>query len=132
MRIHPTRAVFLLCLAVALLLLGGCLAMPRMLGGGGGDVSLNLDGEQKHELSTVPGRRLALEMRDPTTKGYELAGASFNTDQVRLEGIEQGEPVGRVRYLFTTLRSGDSDIQIKIRKAGMQPELFKFVTVKVE
>ena len=130
MKTHTPRTLLWLIFGFSLLLLGGCSTMPRMLGGAGGDATLNLDGEQKHELTLARGRSLVLDMRDPTGKGYTLAGAAFNTDHIRLEGMEQVE--GRVRYQFTTLRSGDSDIQIKILKAGQRPEVFKFVSVKVD
>ncbi len=145
----PAKPLLLALALFALtpLALGGCASMPRMLGGGNGDVLLNVDGEQKHETSVPHGQTLTLDMRDPKPSGYGFAGTVFDPNMMRLEAIEQPEGGARARYVFTALRPGETDIQIKIHKlgqigqnmqtgqktqAGQRPELFKFVTVKVE
>lgn len=153
-RFHVSLLLFALALiALASFALGGCASMPRMLGGGNGDVLLNVDGEQKHETSVPHGQTLTLDMRDPGPSGYGFAGTVFDPNMMRLEAIEQPEGVARARYVFTALRPGETDIQIKIHKLGQagqnnqagqksqvgqkslavqRAELFKFVTVKVE
>lgn len=159
-RSHVSLLLFALGLiALASFALGGCASMPRMLGGGNGDVLLNVDGEQKHETSVPHGQTLTLDMRDPGPSGYGFAGTVFDPNMMRLEAIEQPEGGARARYVFTALRPGETDIQIKIHKLGQagqnnqtgqnnqagqksqvgqksqavqRAELFKFVTVKVE
>ncbi len=128
---HARLVPLLLTLA---LLLCSCASMPRMLGGGGGDVTLSLDGDQLHEAKVAAGRTLWLELRDPSPKGYALAGTLFDTRLLRLEGIEPREG-GRLRYQFRALDLGQTDVMIKIRRQG-QPggaqEIFKRVAVTVE
>ncbi len=129
----PTALLLALCL-LALALLPGCASMPRMLGGGSGDVTLSLDGDQGHETAIDRGQTLRLDLRDPSPKGYTLAGASFDPALLRLNGIEPLEG-GRLRYLFQTLHTGQTDVIIKIRRQN-QPqapqEIFKRVSVKIE
>ena len=128
---HARLAPLLLSLA---LLLCSCASMPRMLGGGGSDVSLSLDGDQLHEGKVEAGRMLFLELRDPSPKGYALAGTLFDTRLLRLEGIEPREG-GRLRYQFRVLDTGQTDVVIKIRRQD-QPqgaqEIFKRVAVTIE
>lgn len=128
---HARLAPLLLALA---LLLCSCASMPRMLGGGGGDVALSLDGDQIHETKVEVGRTLWLELRDPSPKGYALAGTLFDTRLLRLQGIEPREG-GRLRYQFRALDSGQTDVIFKIRRQD-QPkgalEIFKRVAVTVE
>lgn len=127
---HLRLAPLLLLLVLTLC---SCASMPRMLGGGG-DVILSLDGDQFHEAKLASGRTLSLELRDPSPKGYALAGTLFDTRLLRMEGIEQREG-GRLRYQFRTLDLGQSDIVIKIRRQD-QPkgaqEVFKRVAVTIE
>ncbi len=131
----PQRLLLLAALALVLLAvaLSGCLTMPKMLGGAGGDVTLTLDGEQVHEAALAKGRTLSLDMRDPAASGYVFAGASFNPDMLRLDGIVH-QASGRVRYQFSAQAKGESDIQIKIRKdvPGYRPDVYKRVRVTVE
>lgn len=125
----------ILCAALALCLLAamqtGCARMPRMLGGSG-DLTLVLDGEQNHHASLAKGRALTLDMRDPAQSGYVFAGASFDPALLRMEGITP-QPGGRVRYQFVATATGETDIQIKIRKdePGYRPDVYKRVRVAV-
>ncbi len=132
---HARLAPLLLLLALALaLLLCSCASMPRMLGGSGGDVTLSLDGDQLHEVKVAAGRTLWLELRDPSPKGYALAGTLFDTRLLRLEGIEPREG-GRLRYQLRALDLGQTDVMIKIRRLdqpGGAQEIFKRVAVTVE
>ncbi|GAB6127282.1 hypothetical protein [Humidesulfovibrio idahonensis] len=121
----------LLCLAF-LALFSACSYMPRMLGGPA-DVDLKLDGEQKHATDLPVGKRLTLDMRDPHASGYVFAGTSFDPALLRLDNIEPYDGSKRIRYAFTTLAEGESDIVIKIRKEepGYRPDVFKRITVTI-
>ena len=138
---HPPQRLLLLA-ALALVLLAlvlltvtlpGCVTMPKMLGGAGGDVTLTLDGEQVHEATLAKGRTLILDMRDPAASGYIFAGTSFDPDMLRLDGIVH-QVSGRVRYQFSATAKGASDIQIKIKKdvPGYRPDIYKRVRVTIE
>lgn len=130
--IHPAR-LFLTCALLALCLAPlGCAHMPRMLGGTG-DLELRLDGEQTHEASLPVGRILSLDMRDPGLSGYVFSGTVFNTSMMRLDGIEPLDGGRRVRYTFTALAEGETEVAFKIRKPdpGYRPEVFKRVKVIV-
>jgi hypothetical protein len=121
-----------LALLLLTMLLPGCLSMPRILGGSG-DMTLTLDGEQVHAATLARGQTLTLDMRDPAASGYGFAGASFDPDLLRLEGIERLAG-GRVRYLFSATAKGESDIQIKIKKdePGYRPDVYKRVRVSIQ
>ena len=122
-------ATLALLLAVAL---PGCLKVPAMLGGSE-DTTLTLDGEQAHVAKLARGRALVLDMRDPAASGYVFAGASFDPDLLRLDGIDRLAG-GRVRYLFSATAKGESDIQIKIKKdePGYRPDVYKRVRVSIQ
>jgi len=123
--------MFFTCALLALCLLAvGCAHMPRMLGGTG-DLELRLDGEQTHEASLPVGRILSLDMRDPGLSGYVFTGTVFNTNMMRLDGIEPMDGGRRVRYTFTALAEGETEVAFKIRKPdpGYRPEVFKRVKV---
>lgn len=124
-RLLFTCALLALCLAPL-----GCAHMPRMLGGTG-DLELRLDGEQTHEASLPVGRILSLDMRDPGLSGYVFTGTVFNTNMMRLDGIEPMDGGRRVRYTFTALAEGETEVAFKIRKPdpGYRPEVFKRVKV---
>lgn len=125
--------LFLTCALLALSLTPlGCAHMPRMLGGTG-DLELRLDGEQTHEASLSVGRILSLDMRDPGLSGYVFSGTVFNTSMMRLDGIEPMDGGRRVRYSFTALAEGETEVAFKIRKPdpGYRPEVFKRVKVIV-
>lgn len=126
-RLLFTSALLALCLATL-----GCAHMPRMLGGTG-DLELRLDGEQTHEASLPVGRILSLDMRDPGLSGYVFSGTVFNTSMMRLDGIEPLDGGRRVRYSFTALAEGETEVAFKIRKPdpGYRPEVFKRVKVIV-
>lgn len=126
-RLLFTSALLALCLAPL-----GCAHMPRMLGGTG-DLELRLDGEQTHEASLPVGRILSLDMRDPGLSGYVFSGTVFNTSMMRLDGIEPLDGGRRVRYSFTALAEGETEVAFKIRKPdpGYRPEVFKRVKVIV-
>lgn len=130
----PALAVLSLLAALALLALlaAGCAHMPRMLGGSG-NVSLRLDGEQRHEASVPAGSLLVLDMRDPGLSGYLFAGTSFDPALLRLDGIEPFEEGRRVRYTFTALAEGQCDVVIKIRRPepGTLPDIFKHVKITI-
>jgi hypothetical protein len=106
--------------------------MPRMLGGSG-DLDLRLDGEQLHEASLPVGRSLVLDMRDPGLSGYVFSGTVFDTSQLRLTGIEPVDGGARIRYTFTALAEGESEVVIKIRKPepGYRSDVFKRVRVTI-
>lgn len=125
-------AALLAALALTTALAFGCAHMPRMLGGSG-DLDLRLDGEQTHEASLPVGRALTVDMREPSLSGYVFAGTTFNPDLLRLENIEPFDGGKRVRYTFTALAEGESDIAIKIRKPepGYRPDVFKRVRVTI-
>lgn len=124
-RLFFTSALLALCLAPL-----GCARMPRMLGGTG-DLELRLDGEQTHEASLPVGRILSLDMRDPGLSGYVFTGTVFNTSMMRLDSIEPLDGGRRVRYTFTALAEGETEVAFKIRKPdpGYRPEVFKRVKV---
>ena len=126
------HATLLAALLLASLLTLGCAHMPRMLGGTG-DLELRLDGEQLHEESLRAGSVLVLDMRDPGQSGSQFAGTSFDTNLLRLDGIEPVEGGKRVRYTFTALAEGEGEIQIKIRKPepGYRPDTFKLVRLTI-
>jgi hypothetical protein len=128
----PRSALFLVCLALVCGLAFGCAHMPRMLGGSG-DLELRLDGEQAHEASLPVGRNLILDMRDPGLSGYVFSGTIFDTNQLRLVGIEPFDGGKRIRYTFTTLAEGESEVVIKIRKPepGYRPDVFKRVRLTI-
>ena len=129
---RPFPLLALLALLLLTATLPGCLSMPKMLGGTG-DVVLNLDGEQDHEVTLVMGNMLTLDMHDPSLSGYVFAGTLFNPDQLRLDGIVRPGS-GRVRYMFAATAKGESDIQIKIRKEepGYRPDVYKRVHVTIQ
>jgi len=121
----------LLCLAF-FAALSACSYMPRMLGGSA-DVELKLDGEQKHATELPEGKMLTLDMRDPHASGYVFSGTSFDPALLKLDNIEPYDGSKRVRYIFTTLAEGESDIVIKIRREepGYRPDVFKRITVTI-
>lgn len=125
-------ALFAACLVLVCGLAFGCAHMPRMLGGSG-DLDLRLDGEQVHEASLSVGRSLILDMRDPGLSGYVFSGTVFDTNQLRLVGIEPFDGGKRIRYTFTTLAEGESEVVIKIRKPepGYRPDVFKRVRLTI-
>jgi len=129
---RKSPALFLACLVLLGVLTVGCAHMPRMLGGSG-DLELRMDGEQVHEASLSVGRTLILDMRDPGLSGYVFAGTIFDTNQLRLEGIEPVDGGARIRYTFATLAEGESEVVIKIRKPepGYRPDVFKRVRVTI-
>jgi len=134
-RLPPRRAILAARLALGLVLalaLSSCLSMPKMLGGSD-DAVLVLDGEQGHEVRLPKGAALTLDMRDPGLSGYSFAGASFDPDLLRLDGITPPTS-GRVRYMFSAKAKGESDIQIKIKKSepGYRPDAYKLVHVIIE
>jgi len=129
---HKCPAFFLACLVLVSALAFGCAHMPRMLGGSG-DLDLRLDGEQVHEASLAVGRTLVLDMRAPGLSGHVFSGTVFDTNQLRLAGIEPVDGGNRIRYTFATLAEGESEVVIKIRKPepGYRPEAFKRVRVTI-
>jgi len=130
-RTRPLPLFATLALLLLLAALPGCAHMPSMLGGSD-DTVLILDGEQAHEATLLQGRLLILDMRNPSISGYAFAGASFDPEMLRLDGIVQ-QPGGRVRYLFRATNKGESDIQIKIKKdePGYRPDVYKRVHVTI-
>jgi len=129
-RIFSRPALLVACLVLVSALACGCAHVPRMLGGSG-DLELRLDGEQVHEASVPVGRSLILDMRDPGLSGYVFSGTVFDTNQLRLVGIEPLDGGKRVRYTFTALAEGETEVAFKIRKPdpGYRPEVFKRVKV---
>ncbi len=129
---HTRHILLLACLALLGTLALGCAHMPRMLGGSG-DLDLRLDGEQLHEASLPVGRSLVLDMRDPGLSGYVFSGTVFDTNQLRLMGIEPVDGGARIRYTFAALAEGESEVVIKIRKPepGYRSDVFKRVRVTI-
>jgi len=129
---HKSPALFLACLVLLGALTVGCAHMPRMLGGSG-DLNMRLDGEQVHEASLAVGHTLVLDMRDPGLSGYVFSGTVFDTNQLRLVGIEPFDGGGRIRYTFATLAEGESEVVLKIRKPepGYRSDVFKRVRVTI-
>lgn len=121
----------LACLLLTLLAFG-CAHMPHMLGGTY-DLDMQLDGEQVHEASLPVGSIMVLDMRDPALSGYAFAGTSFDSNLLRLDGIEPTDGGKRVRYTFTALAEGECDVMVKIRKPepGYRPDIFKRVRVTI-
>lgn len=131
-QIRRARLFFTSALLALSLLPLGCAHMPRMLGGTG-DQQLRLDGEQIHEASLPVGRILSLDMRDPGLSGYVFSGTVFNTTMMRLDGIEPFDGGRRVRYTFTALAEGETEVAFKIRKPDpdYRPEVYKRVKVVI-
>lgn len=125
--------LFLACLVFLSVFSFGCAHVPRMLGGSG-DVEMRLDGEQAHAVNLPLGHILTLDMRDPGLSGYVFAGTVFDSNLLRLAGIEPFDGGKRVRYTFTALAEGECDIVIKIRKnePGYRPDVFKRIRVTIE
>jgi hypothetical protein len=108
----------------------GCAGLPSWAGGQGEELVLNLDREFETEAELKPDKRLVLDMRDPTAKGYVFAGTLFDPKIANLESfLPEG---GRARAVFRTLKPGETVITVRIKRpADKVPDTYKRVKLKV-
>jgi len=121
-------------LLVFILLLGACGASSSINGEFDPSETLFLDDSYEYNSSVDIADVIALDVPVPASKGYVLIGASFDPAMLRLDHYLEYEDDGttRVRYIFTTLAVGSSDILIKMEKtSGGEPEVYKQVRVAV-
>ena len=76
----------------------------------------------------------ALDMHNPIAKGYRISGAFFDPNALMMDRFidydDDGEP--RVRYLFTGLADGVSDVLIKMTPvSGGDAMVYKEISVKI-
>ncbi|NDV19006.1 hypothetical protein GO013_06185 [Pseudodesulfovibrio sp. JC047] len=94
---------------------------------------IEIDDDYATEVVVDRGDVLAVDLASPLGKGYRISAASFDPSMIRMERFleyTEGEE-RRVRYLFTVLMDGTSDILIKMRPIdGGAEEVFRQVTVK--
>ncbi|WP_243546712.1 hypothetical protein [Pseudodesulfovibrio tunisiensis] len=81
------------------------------------------------------GARIVLDCPVPLEKGYRIVGAAFDPIILRLDGHirESGEEEHpRVRYSFTALEAGRTDVLVKMEPlSGGNPEVYRRVGVTV-
>lgn len=120
---------------IFILLIWGCSASSGVNGGFEPDETLYLDEEFSTSFSIGKGEVFALDVVVPTEKGVKLVGASFDPVMMRLDHyLEYAEDgVSRVRYIFTALAVGVSDILIKMEPdSGGDPQVYRMVSANVE
>lgn len=124
----------LLLLTLALGCMAGCSILPSWAGGDDSMKTVDADGEHTLRGTLDVGQILVVDMRDPARSGYELAGASFDPEMVKLDAVlrEDDEP-GRVRYVFRALAPGDTRMEIRMRsRDGDHLEAYKIIDLSVE
>lgn len=130
-----TKVIKTLVLSIILLMFQGC------YGGYSPDTGLDvseivyLDGEYETGVSVERGAVFGLDVAEPLASGYQVSGAAFDPAMVRMERYlsydDDGTP--RVRYLFTALAVGASDVNVKMRPAAGGPEdVYRTAHVVVE
>ncbi len=84
----------------------------------------DLDGRHEINLGLMPGEKLAFEMRNPGSGGYQFAGVSFDPELVSLDKFTIIKPesglmgdFGRWRFEFTTVGLGAAPVIINIKRA---------------
>lgn len=99
----------------------GCSSMSPF---GDSIAEYDLDGKHEINLGLMPGEKLAFEMRNPGSGGYQFDGVSFDPELVSLDKFTILEPesglmgdFGRWRFEFTTIGLGASPVIINIKRA---------------
>ncbi|WP_319467462.1 hypothetical protein [uncultured Pseudodesulfovibrio sp.] len=129
------KAVLNICFATVVLLMAGCGVFSSVSGELEPSETLNLD--EQFEFSEVLENRenIALDMRVPIKSGYEIVGASFDPDMLRLDNFFEYDDDGqrRVKYIYTAIAIGSSDVLVKMQPVGGgNIEIYKRVTISVE
>lgn len=122
-----------LVLSVIILIVAGC------FGGYSGDAGLDvsdvvpLDDEIQVEITVENGDVFGLDMPDPSAKGHAVTGASFDPALLRVERYleydDDGEP--RLRYLFTAIGDGTTQVVIKMRTSGGMSGIYRTAKVVI-
>ncbi len=128
------RLAVLISLLLSMVAFAGCAMVPSWAGGGSGPVRLDADNEFRMKVEMDLGETLILDMRDPGSSGYEMAGARFDPEAVSLDAVmADPENPRRVHYLFRAIGIGESEIEVRIRPiSGGPPEAYKFVELLIE
>ncbi|WP_419778661.1 hypothetical protein [Maridesulfovibrio sp.] len=84
----------------------------------------DLDGKHEINLGLMPGEKIAFEMRNPGSGGYQFDGVSFDPELVSLDKFTILEPesglmgdFGRWRFEFTIKGLGAAPVIINIKRA---------------
>ncbi|MBG0789080.1 MAG: hypothetical protein H0S80_01125 [Desulfovibrionaceae bacterium] len=95
---------------------------------------VSLDDEYQAEIVVERGEIFALDVPEPVASGYRVSGASFDPAMFRMERYLAYDADGgpRIRYLFTALADGASDVNVKMRPAaGGREDVYRTVHVVV-
>jgi len=93
-----------------------------------------LDGEFEYVEKIEKGKVIAFDMNTPAASGFQVIGASFDPDILKLEGFLEYERDGkeRVQYDFRARENGSTDVLIKMKpRVGGGAEVYKRITVFV-
>ena len=123
-----------ICFSIFILILSGC------FGGYSGEPDLDvseivfLDDAGEVGIEVEKGDIFGLDMPSPLGRGYATAGAAFDPGRFRMERyIEYDDDGPRVRYLFTAIEAGTSEVSLKVRPvAGGEEEVHRTVRVVVD
>ncbi|NDV25715.1 hypothetical protein [Desulfovibrio sp. JC010] len=127
---------WLLILILLVFILNGCASLNPF-----GDSIAEYDMDGKHEISLglMPGEKLAFEMRNPGSGGYQFDGVSFDPELVTLDKFKilksdsglMGD-FGRWRFEFTTVGLGNAPVIINIKRAGEETrDAYKVINMDI-
>lgn len=120
--------------SVFVLTLIGCSGVSSVDGGLEPVETIVLDDEFSASVSVDKGDVFALDMVDPFAKGYTVTGAFFDPAILVMERFITYEDDGRtrVRYLFTVIGEGVTDVLVKMqRTSGGEEMVYKEVSVRI-
>lgn len=126
--------MFKSCVLMFILFLGGCGALSNDMDGISPDKTAVLDGEFEYVEKIEKGKVIAFDMNTPVSSGFQVIGASFDPDILKLEGFLEYERDGkeRVQYDFRARKNGSTDVLIKMKpRVGGGAEVYKRITVFV-
>lgn len=115
---------------LSLMLVAGCSTLPTWVGGQADELVLNLDREHEAKAEIQVGKRLVLDMRDPSSKGYAFVGTLFDPLIVNLENFLTEQ--GRARAVFLAVKPGGTDVIVRVKRPEDKlPDTYKRVRVTV-
>jgi len=129
------KTVLNVCFATVVLLMAGCGVFSSVDGELEPSEILSLDGQFEFSEVLEYRENIALDVRVPVKSGYEIVGASFDPDMLRLDNFFEYDDGGerRVKYIFTAIAAGASDVLVKMQPVGGGDiEIYKRVTISVD
>lgn len=122
--------------AISLALLCGLLPAACAFSG---PEELDLDNEHSVQAEVEVGEDLVLDFRSPESGGYDLMGAYFDPQLLKLTSfriVDEDEDEGdRLEYVFTALKPGSAMIEIRIKASGIEaamPEVYKRIILTID